>query len=220
VDITSFDGFGTIGDLPDRLGAISGGQAMSAMEWMATVLGVVCVALAAMRSVWTFPSGIASVALLGIVVFDARLYSDALLQVFFIGANLYGWRNWSRASARTGEVTVERMDAREIAGWSAGIAAVALGWGAAMRHLTDASWPWWDAGIAAASVAAQILMGRRRIENWWLWIAIDIASIPLYLAKGLRLFAILYLLYLAIAVAGLIGWRRAARGVVPAAVPA
>ena len=64
----------------------------------------------------------------------------------------------------------------------------------------------WDAAIAAASVAAQLLMAQRRIENWWLWIAVDLASIPLYLAKGLYLFAGLYLIYLALAVAGLISW--------------
>jgi nicotinamide mononucleotide transporter len=75
-----------------------------------------------------------------------------------------------------------------------------------MHRFTDASYPWWDAAIAAASVAAQLLMAQRRIENWWLWIAVDLASIPLYLAKGLYLFAGLYLIYLALAVAGLISW--------------
>lgn len=185
---------------------------MSGLEWAATVLGIACVALAAIRSVWTFPAGIGSVTLLGVVVFDARLYSDALLQVFFVAANAYGWVNWHAAQARAGAVRVGRMDARARIAWMAAIVAAALCWGAAMHVLTDASYPWWDAGIAAASVAAQLLMARRRIENWWLWIAIDVASIPLYLAKGLNLFAILYLVYLALAIWGLIGWRRAARG--------
>ena len=63
--------------------------------------------------------------------------------------------------------------------------------------------------IAAASVAAQLLMARRAIENWWLWIAVDVASVPLYLAKGLYPFAGLYLVYLGLAVWGLLDWRRA-----------
>ena len=65
-----------------------GREIMTHMEWIAALLGIVCVALAAVRNVWTFPTGIASVALVGFVVFSARLYSDALLQLFFVAANL------------------------------------------------------------------------------------------------------------------------------------
>lgn len=184
---------------------------MSALEWIATLLGIACVALAAWRSVWTFPAGIVSVALLGVVVFEARLYSDALLQLFFVGANLYGWWNWVRTRADTGEVVVGRLDRRARLLWLSGIVVAATLWGVAMHRFTDASYPWWDAAIAAASVAAQILMAQRRVENWWLWIAVDLASIPLYLAKGLMLFAFLYLVYLVLAVGGWLAWRRAAR---------
>lgn len=183
---------------------------MSLAEWIATALGIACVALAARRSIWTFPTAIVSVALLGLVVFRARLYSDALLQLFFAAANLYGWRNWRRAQARTGDVPVRTLDARTRAAWLIAILFCWLTWGSAMHRLTDAALPWWDAGIAAASVAAQLLMARRAIENWWLWIAVDLASVPLYLAKGLYPFAGLYVVYLALAVWGLIDWRRAA----------
>ncbi len=182
---------------------------MSHLEWLATLLGIACVWLAARRHIWTFPTGIASVTLLGIVVFEARLYSDALLQAFFVAANLYGWREWLRARGAAGEVRVEMLSGRWRALVTIAIIVATLGWGAAMRFLTDASFPWWDAAIAAASVAAQLLMARRRLENWHLWIAVDLASIPLYLAKGLYLFAGLYLIYLALAIIGLVQWRRA-----------
>ena len=183
---------------------------MSALEWIATLLGIACVALAAWRSVWTFPAGIVSVALLGVVVFEARLYSDALLQLFFVAANGYGWWNWTVTRAAAGEVLVTRLTAPARLAWLTGIVVAAVVWGLAMHRLTDASYPWWDAAIAAASVAAQLLMAQRRVENWWLWIVVDLASIPLYLAKGLMLFAFLYLVYLVLAVAGLLAWRRAA----------
>ena len=89
--------------------------------------------------------------------------------------------------------------------------------GTAAYRLTDAAWPWWDAAIAAGSVAAQLLMALRKLENWLLWIAVDLASIPLYLAKGLWLFAGLYLIYLVLACWGLWRWSRAEReGVEPA----
>lgn len=184
---------------------------MSLIEWIATVLGVACVALGAMRSVWTFPTAIGSVTLIGWVVWRERLYSDAALQGFFVAANVYGWANWRRSQLAAGEVLVERMTAGERVGWTAACVVGALLWGGAMARLTDAAYPWWDAATAAVSVAAQLLMARRKLENWVLWVAVDLALIPLYLAKGLTMIAALYVLYLGLSVWGLIGWRRAER---------
>jgi nicotinamide mononucleotide transporter len=185
---------------------------MSPVEWTATALGIACVALAARRSIWTFPSGIGSVVLLGVVVFEARLYADALLQLFFVAANLYGWATWRRTQARTGDVALGVLDTGGRARWGAAILLGWLLWGAAMHRWTDAALPWWDSGIAAVSVAAQLLMAQRRIETWWLWIAVDLASVPLYLTKGLFLFAGLYAVYLGLALWGLASWLRAGRG--------
>ncbi|WP_298674529.1 nicotinamide riboside transporter PnuC [uncultured Sphingomonas sp.] len=182
---------------------------MSMLESVATVLGVACVALAARRSMWTFPTAIGSVVLIGFVVFEARLYSDALLQGFFVAANCYGWLNWLRSKEKSGEVLVERMSAASRLRWAIGWMIATIAWGAAMHLFTNAAYPWWDAAIAIASVAAQLLMARRLIENWLIWIAVDVASVPLYLAKGLYLFAGLYVIYLALACWGLFDWHRA-----------
>jgi nicotinamide mononucleotide transporter len=80
-----------------------------------------------------------------------------------------------------------------------------------MHRFTDASFPWWDAAVAMTSVAAQILMSVRRIENWWLWIAANLLSIGLYAAKALWITTGLYLILLAISISGLVAWRKAAR---------
>ncbi|SEK49589.1 nicotinamide mononucleotide transporter [Sphingomonas palmae] len=173
------------------------------------MLGLACVAFAARRSVWTFPCGIASVTLLGVVVFEHRLYSDALLQAFFVVANVYGWLNWSRSTDAAGAVRVTHMSASTRLRWLAGTLVASLSWATLVHRFTDASYPIWDALIAGTSVAAQLLMAKRRVEQWWLWIAVDVASVPLYLAKQLYLFAAFYLLYLALSVWGLIDWRRA-----------
>lgn len=192
---------------------------MSFAEWIATALGIACVAFAARRSILTFPTGIAAVLLLGVVVLEARLYSDALLQLFFAAANLYGWIGWRRAQADAGDIRVRMLGPRARRLWLGGILLGWALWGTAMHRLTDAALPWWDAGIATASIAAQLLMARRYVENWWLWIAVDIASVPLYLVKGLYLFTALYLIYLGLAAWGLIDWtreRRLERRMVPA----
>jgi nicotinamide mononucleotide transporter len=189
---------------------------MSMIEAAATLLGVLCVGLAVMRSVWTFPTAIGSVLLVGWVVWQQRLYSDALLQVFFVAANLYGWANWTRSQAEGGAVLVERMPAAMRWQWARGCAIAIVVWGGMMAAWTDAAYPWWDAATAAVSVAAQVLMARRKWENWVLWIAVDAALIPLYLAKGLTMLALLYLIYLVLAVSGLLAWRRAERSIDPA----
>jgi nicotinamide mononucleotide transporter len=185
---------------------------MSPLEWIAAVLGIWCVVAGARRSTWTFPTAIASVTLVGWVVWRQRLYSDALLQGFFVLANLYGWAEWRRAQAEAGEVAVERMTAAEQAIWAVGCLVATIVWSGAMARLTDAAYPWWDGATAVVSVAAQLLMAQRRIENWVLWVVVDVALIPLYLIKGLPVIAGLYLVYLALSIWGLIGWRRAERG--------
>lgn len=178
-------------------------------EALAAALVVVNVALVARRDVWNFPVALVAVAIYAWVFAGARLYSDALLQGFFFAANLYGWTNWARSRALAGEVVVVRLDAAARAGWLAVGLAACMAWGMLMHRYTDASYPWWDAGIAIASVAAQLLQARRAIESWWVWIAVDVASMPLYAAKGLWFTCALYGVLLALSVYGLIGWRRA-----------
>ena len=197
---------------PYRGDATAASQA--AMPWIeivAALIGLLCVVLGAARSIWTYPTGIVSVAMFAALFFAARLYSDALLQGFFVAANLYGWVNWRRSRADTGEIVVETMSGTARARWAAGCAVAALGWGWLMQARTDASFPYMDAGIAIVSIAAQLLMARRYWENWVLWIGVDLASLPLYVAKQLWVTAALYAAYLGLALWGLVQWHGARR---------
>lgn len=184
---------------------------MTSLETIACVFGILCVALAVMRRMWTFPFGIVSVGLYSAVFFSAKLYSDALLQIFYVVVNGYGWWNWRRSREDRGAVIVETMDAGSRWRWAAGCAVATIAWGGLMHRFTDASYPWADAGIAIVSIAAQVLMAQRKLENWVLWIAVDLASIPLYAAKALSLTMGLYMVYLALAMWGLFDWHRARR---------
>ena len=179
------------------------------VEAVAALLVVINVALVARRNVWNYPVALVAVAIYGWVFAGARLYSDALLQGFFFAANLYGWANWARSRAAAGEVVVERLAPATRWLWLAGGAAGCASWGMLMHRYTDASYPWWDAGIAIASIAAQTLQARRAIESWWAWIAVDCASIPLYAAKALWFTCALYAVLLCLSLYGLRGWHRA-----------
>lgn len=183
---------------------------MNPLEIIAVALGLANITLLVRRSIWNFPFGIAMVALYAVIFFRARLYAEAGLQVFFAVVQLYGWSLWLRAGGAAQAVAVRWLDWRSRFSWLAAIALIAAGLGTAIDRYTDAAAPYPDATIAAASIAAQFLLSFRRIENWMLWIAIDIGAIGLYMTRDLHLTAGLYCVFLVLSVLGLREWSRAA----------
>jgi len=184
-------------------------QWMTVLEWTAAGLGVVNIALLIFRSVWNFPFAIAMVAIYVFVFWEERLYAEAGLQVFFILANIYGWVLWVRAGgdgSSDGQVPVRWLDWRSRAVWAMVTAALSLNLGWAMERFTNAVMPYADSAIAGASVAAQLLLAFRRIENWVLWVAIDVASVAVYINRGLYPTAGLYGGMLVMSLIGLREW--------------
>lgn len=181
------------------------------LEVIAVVLGIVNVTLVVRRSIWNFPFALVMVSLYGVIFFEAKLYSDALLQIFFFAVNIYGWWYWTRAKAEAGEIRVEAMRRGMRLAFAMGLAVAIAAWGWVMHRYTDAHFPWWDGAIAMMSIAAQILMSRRYIENWALWIAVDVLAVGLYWVKDLQLTSALYVVFLALSIWGQEEWLRARR---------
>ena len=184
---------------------------MNLLEIIAVILGIANVALLVRRSIWNYPFGMAMVALYFVIFHDARLYGEAWLQVFFFVVQGWGWWLWARAGGlgESVRVTWMRPRARIAALALVAVSSVTIGW--TMARFTDAAMPYADATIAGGSVVAQVLLAMRRVENWALWIAVDVLSIGVYLARGLNLTAGLYVVFLVMATAGLIEWAKAAR---------
>lgn len=184
---------------------------MNLLEIIAVILGIANVALLVRRSIWNYPFGMAMVALYYVIFREARLYGDAGLQVFFFVVQGWGWWLWARAGGLGESVAVTwmRPRARIAALALVAVSSVTVGW--TMSRFTDAALPYADATIAGGSVVAQVLLAMRRVENWALWIAVDVLSIGVYLARGLNLTAGLYVVFLVMATAGLIEWAKAAR---------
>jgi nicotinamide mononucleotide transporter len=179
------------------------------VEWVAAALGVINISLLIFRSVWNFPFGIAMVALYIFVFFEKRLYAEAGLQVFFILAQLWGWWLWLKIGGEDDRVPVRWLDWLSRGVWIMVTAAVSVNLGWAMHSFTNAALPYADAAIAGASVAAQILLAYRRIENWVLWIVIDVAAVALYIDRGLYPTAGLYGGFLVLSLIGLKEWIEA-----------
>ncbi|GAA4376685.1 nicotinamide riboside transporter PnuC [Hymenobacter koreensis] len=167
--------------------------------------------LAARESVWNFPVAIVACVIAGIVYFQAKLYSDMGLQVVFVALAFYGWWMWLRKGPAQGQLHVSTTSWR----WWVVLAALAVGFtliaGYLFETYTDAAAPYWDNGATAVSLVAQFLLTRKKLENWLLWIAVDILYVVLYWHRGLALFSVEYVIFIGLAVYGYWEWRRLRR---------
>jgi nicotinamide mononucleotide transporter len=186
-----------------RLGPFS----FSNVEVAAFTTGAWSVWLLVRNSWWTWPVGIANGALFVWVFADARLYADATINCWYVVAGFWGWWYWHHAGGTRRERPITSIGPREST--ILVIALVVTTWWMT-GHLASIgdSAPFWDALTSALSIVAFYMQGRRLVENWYLWIAADLIYIPLYLAKGLPLTCVLYVLFLGMCLVGVRDWRR------------
>lgn len=178
------------------------------MENLAVLATAAGIWLTARRKLIGWPVTLVADLLYLVVFYQARLFSDTLLQIVFVAFTLYGWWHWWRGVQQEGAVRVVPMRLRPmLRDILVGIVfAFALGWlmervGAALPHL--------DAALASFSLVASWWQARKHIANWPLWIVVDAIYVGEYLYKGLRPTALLYAGLVVLAVVGLIDWRRA-----------
>ncbi len=178
----------------------------SPTEALGATTGALCVWLAAESDPWTWPVGIANNALFLVLFWRSGLFADAGLQVIYILVSLYGMWRWrsGRGAARVRPVARTPLVEGVIVAVCSVLGTIGLAW--YLGAHTPSSVPWGDATTTVLSLAAQWLMSRRFLENWWIWIVADVIYVPLYLAKNLQVTAVLYVVFLLMSVAGLRGW--------------
>ncbi|QRX82829.1 nicotinamide riboside transporter PnuC [Glaciimonas sp. PAMC28666] len=193
---------------------------MSGLEIIAVIISALAVWLTARRNIWCWPVGCVSVLLYARIFFDAKLYSDLLLQLIFFVMQVYGWWSWTRnqSMAKALSETFLEEDKRHIMpqrlsvkGWAIGLMVGTVGsvlLGYVMARFTDAHIPWLDSALTSFSLVAQYWMARKYIANWWLWIAVDIVYVGVYVYKDLQLTAGLYAMFILLATIGLRNWHR------------
>jgi nicotinamide mononucleotide transporter len=182
---------------------------MSLIEVLAAITGLACVYLTAKEKIASFPVGIINIALFMYMFYGAKLYADTTLQVIFLGLTLYGWYFWTHGNKNTKSVLVTRdITSNEIlASVSIFLCASAV-WATGLSMFTDASVPFIDAPVAVASILAQWFLSKKVVQNWLMWIAVDVFSIGLYFYKELYITSALYGIFLVIAIKGFLDWRR------------
>jgi nicotinamide mononucleotide transporter len=189
------------------------GLTTTPLELVSFVLSVLTVLLNIRQNHWAWLLAIISSAAYGMVFFDARLYGDMGLQLVFIVVSVWGWYSWLHGGAQRQALDVTRLHRAgwiaSLIGWAAGF--VLLAW--FLKTFTDTDVPHADGFLTAGSLLGQVLLSRKKLENWHAWIAVDILYVGLYVYKHLVLTAILYGVFVLMALVGLRAWRRAAQGV-------
>jgi nicotinamide mononucleotide transporter len=160
-----------------------------------------------------WPLAIASSLLYAVLFADSKLYGEAGLQLFFVAVSLWGWWQWQRATGDDGEPLRVHHLARGEAFWAA--LATLAAWpvlGLLLLRTTDSDVPFLDALPTVGSIAGQFLLGRKLVENWPVWLVVNLFSVGLFAFKGLWLTVLLYALFAALSLVGWRAWNRMARG--------
>ena len=185
---------------------------MSWLEISAVAFGLISVYLSTRENIWSWPTAIVNVGLYAVLFQREKLYADMGLQVIYLVLSVYGWYEWLHGGENRSELHVSRLT-RRIAGILLAIGIVgSLTLGVILRNATDAALPYLDATLSVFSLVAQWMMTRKIVENWGLWILLDIVYVGMFVfLKHLYFTAFQYAVFLALAALGHVQWLRSYR---------
>lgn len=179
------------------------------LEILGTLIGLLYLWLEYRASMWMWVTGIIMPAIYIFVYYDAGLYADFAINIYYVLAAVYGVIAWQYGGGKEKtELPVSRMPLRLLPRLLLvfAILFVAIGW--VLMRYTDSTVPWADSFTTALSIVGMYMLARKYIEQWWTWVAVDAVCVVLYVIKNLEYTAALYALYTVIAVAGYYKWRR------------
>ena len=214
---------------------IGDGYAMSWIEAFGTVFGLLCIWFASQEKTINYLFGLLNVTLFAVIFFQIQLYGLLLLQLFFFCANIYGWYAWTRPNEQGETLEVRWLSQNKLVAMAAACAIlIALltmyiapfffalaniavdslnlfGADLAEPVLEPDAFPFWDATMTILSIVAQVLMTRKYVENWILWIVINIISVGIYATQGVYAMSVQYAILMFIAANGTREWARTAK---------
>lgn len=228
--LSLFDIHNTLVTIP-----IGTGYDMSWIEAIGTLFGLLCIWYASKEKIINYPFGLINVLLFAIIFYQIQLYAMLLLQVFFFIANLYGWHAWTHPDANGARLEVRWMTpVKLVVTLLICVVCIALvtlyidpvftalarvtiatfnlfGGHLALPIPEPDAYPLWDAAITVLSIVAQILMTRKYVENWILWVIINVISVGIYSVEGVYALSIEYVILFFIAANGVREWVQTAR---------
>ncbi len=187
-------------------------ESMSPLEAGAVVFGLLYLVLAVRQSIWCWPAALVSVLLSLVLFYESRLYSESALQIFYAVMAFYGWYEWrygGRARGRaTDELPVSTWPVRRHVLALASIvgSTAVIGW--LLSTKTNAAFPYLDSFTSIGAIVTTYMVARKLLENWVYWLVIDGLGVYVYTARGLYLYAGLFIVYLVLVVVGFFRWHR------------
>lgn len=176
-------------------------------EVVAVVTGGWCVWLVVKEHIWNWPIGLANCAFTFIVYFQTRFYADAALQIVYMVLAVLGWYWWLHGGERRSRLKIVNLnlDLALVLTYVCGVSTILI-------HdaliVVKGTAPFLDALTTAMSLVAQFMLTKKIIENWLVWIAADAIYVPLLWSRDLHLMSGLYFVFLVMAIAGYVEWRR------------
>ncbi|MEO3989469.1 nicotinamide riboside transporter PnuC [Pseudocitrobacter cyperus] len=212
----------------------AGGYDLSWIEAVGTIAGLLCIWLASLEKIVNYFFGLINVTLFAIIFFQIQLYASLLLQLFF-AANIYGWYAWSRqTNQHEAELQIRWLPKPKAIGWLAAcVVAIALmtvyidpvfafltrvavnvmqfaGLNVTQPELQPDAFPFWDSCMMVLSIVAMVLMTRKYVENWLLWVIINVISVVIFALQGVYAMSLEYLILTFIALNGSRMWINSA----------
>lgn len=180
------------------------------LELLGLIFGLLAVYYLIKENILTWPAGIAYVLVSFVIFWQQKLYADFALHVFFLVLNVYGWWYWLKGGKVTTkeEVSITHTKPVILIGILV-ISVIGIGvMGNLLMAYTDASLPYWDSATTVLSLSGMWLTARKKIENWYFWFVVDILATGVYFYKGIYFYAILYLIYIGLAIVGYLAWKK------------
>ncbi len=184
--------------------------AVTWLELLAFALALANIACNVFEIHWGWPLAIAASLLYAWLFYASKLYGEAGVNLFFAVTAVWGWWQWLRGHRR-GSSALLRIDSLDLRGLMRCIAGYAVAWlllALLLRSITDSDVPWADGFVTAGSIIGTLLLGRKLIENWPVWLLVNAASVALFAYKGLHLTVVLYVIFFFLAIWGWIGWKK------------
>ena len=195
---------------------------MNILEAIGLIFGLLCVLLLIKENILTFFCGIVYVLISFVIFWEARLYGDFLLHIVFLVLNIYGWYNWLKGNKESQDLPLQvstnsvqdniKLLVISVIGiiLFAQLLILGPGW---IEGMPAASLPYWDSATSVLSVTGMWLTTKKKIENWYYWLIVDILATGIYMYKELYFYGILYFAYIFLAVAGYLAWKKSMKGV-------
>ena len=185
------------------------------IEIIGAAIGLIYLYLEYKANVWLWPVGIVMSIFYVVIFFHSKFYADAAIYLYYIGANTYGLFRWKRSRGQTleengtaAEMPITHVPAKRIMPLAAITVVLWMILYGILKTVTDSPIPLGDAFTTSVSIVATWMMAQKYLEQWMLWIVVNVVSTILYFWKGLYPTGVLFIVYVIVAVLGYLRWRK------------